>query len=163
MNAPVRVVRAGQHGIKMPIRAYRAARKVGVPYWVACAFLMQETSGGMNVFGHDPGNYSGAGVVTKRKYLDYKRRRQAGYGMQGVGPMQLTWYTFQDRADELGGCWRPSINIRVGLEIVKQHYQASGSWVEAARRYNGSGAAANVYAASMAARFAYWRDVLAGD
>ena len=69
------------------------------------------------MFGHDPGIFHGAGEVTKRKYLHYKQLRgsHGQGGMQGVGPAQLTYYTIQDRADKLGGCWRPGINIAVGL------------------------------------------------
>lgn len=157
-EAQIQVART--HGIIIPTIAARASEKADVPYYVTCAFLMQESDGGQNVFGHDPTIFAGAGPVTKLKYLAYRRQR-AESGMQGVGPMQLTWWEFQDRADTLGGCWKPDINVLVGLQIVRAHHVATGSWVEAARRYNGSGAAADAYAAQMAERFATWQEVLA--
>jgi len=80
---------AKSHGIKIPFRAYRAAKRAGIPFYVACAFLVQESNGGENVFGHDPGNFSGAGTVTRAKYFRYKQLRAEGHGMQGVGPCQL--------------------------------------------------------------------------
>jgi hypothetical protein len=153
---------ARRNGIKMPVRALRASKIEKAPYWVTCAFLMQESGGGENVFGHDPGNFSGAGKVTKAKYLDYKRRRQSGAGMQGVGPMQLTWYSFQDMADDLGGCWRPYINVRVGLQILKSYRGTGMSWKDSARRYNGSGPAADAYANQMEVRFAHWQRITGG-
>lgn len=55
---------------------------------------------------------------TEANYREYVRNRTQ-CGMQGVGPTQLTYYTFQDRADQLGGCWRPEINIRVGFESLQ--------------------------------------------
>lgn len=150
---------ARRHGIKMPVRAYVASRKTGVPFYVTCAFLMQESSGGMNVFGSDPSIFKGAGAVTKEKYREYKRQRIASGNkkMQGVGPMQLTWHTFQDEADRMGGCWRPLTNMVVGLQIVKRFRNFSdGTWESAARRYNGSGPAADAYARQMSERFRHW-------
>lgn len=159
-TAATLIARARQHGIHIPVRAYRASRKAGVPFYVTCAFLMQESAGGLNVFGHDPGNFSGAGVVTRDKYLAYKAARRAGKGMQGVGPMQLTWWEFQDRADALGGCWRPYYNVLAGLEVLHGLHQTYGNWGTAAYHYNGSGAAAAAYEREMLSRFSYWQSVL---
>lgn len=125
----------------MPVRAFRAARAADIPYSVACAYLIQETSGGQNIFGHDGGSggwYSGAGKVTKSKYLAYKRGRVAGRGMQGVGPMQLTYWSIQDEADRLGGCWKPYVNMLVGFKLIRQYKDSYGTWREAAVRYNGA-------------------------
>ncbi len=73
--------------------------------------------------------------------------------MQGVGPTQLTWWEFQDRADRLGGCWSTRHNIRVGVEILGGYYRAhKANGVNtrralqlAAQRFNGSGPAALIY------------------
>lgn len=155
------VKRARDHGILIPWRALWASRKVGVPYWVTCAFLMQESGGGENVFGHDPTIFIGAGEVTKDKYLRYKHERDIraphSHQMQGVGPMQLTWYSYQDRADALGGCWKPYYNVLAALEHLRDLHKAHGDWVDAARAYNGSGAAADHYARQMKMRFASWQ------
>lgn len=149
-----RILHARSRGIKMPVRAFLAARKARIPFYVACAFLMQETAGGENVFGHDPGNFSGAGEVTKAKYLAYKRARQAGKGMQGVGPVQLTWWEFQDQADALGGCWKPYCNMVVGFTLIHDYHLETASWHEAAKRFNGS----EEYAKQMDARFKDWKN-----
>lgn len=154
------VLTARRHGIRIPTRAWRASVKAGVPFYVTCALLMQESGGGQNIFGHDPTIFVGAGKVTKTNYLRYKAARKAGGGMQGVGPAQLTWWEFQDRADAAGGCWRPYVNLLTGLQVLAGLCKATGSWVEAARRYNGSGPAADIYAAQMADRFVFWKRVL---
>lgn len=152
-----RIALARRNGIKIPWRALRASRKMGVPFWVTCAFLMQESGGGANVFGHDPTQFAGAGRVTKAKYLRYKALRKTGRGMQGVGPMQLTWYGFQDRADELGGCWRPYPNLLAALEHIRGLWDARKNWRLVARDYNGSGPAAERYADQMVERFQFWQ------
>jgi soluble lytic murein transglycosylase-like protein len=66
--------------------------------------------------------------------------------MQGVGPLQLTWYEFQDRADARGGAWKPYINMDVGFEHLGQLIKSTGDLDQAVARYNGTGAAANDYA-----------------
>lgn len=118
----------------------RVADNVGIPFHVLCAFLEQESYGGKNVFGHDPTIFVGAGRVTKRKYLRYKAERDLyeRKRMQGVGPMQLTWWTFQDEADILGGCWKPYINMTVGAKILKDYWKAYKNWEVVGTKYNGS-------------------------
>ena len=70
--------------------------------------------------------------------------------------MQLTFHTFQDQADELGGCWQPQHNVTQGLRILKGFIEAGKSWHQAAAAYNGSEA----YADQMDARFAHWQQLL---
>ena len=104
----VQRLRAG--GILFPETTIAEARRSGLKLALACALLEKESSGGQNVFGHDPNTiFAGAGDVTKEKYLDYRRRRIAAGNrtMQGVGPCQLTWWELQDEADREGGCWKP--------------------------------------------------------
>ncbi len=153
---------AEENGIVIPARAARAAEDAGIPYAVACAFLEQESAGGQNIFGNDPGNYSGAGAVTEAKYADYKRRRQAGEGMQGVGPMQLTYWSLQDGADALGGCWRPRYNMLYAFRLLAQYHRTHGNWHAAAYQYNGSGDAAAVYADEVTAKITKWAGILHG-
>jgi uncharacterized protein YcbK (DUF882 family) len=156
----LRVKRLRAHGIVNPIWTLQAARKAKLPLYLACAMLEQESGGGRNVFGHDPTIFAGAGFVTKQKYLAYKKSRGSGVfgGMQGVGPMQLTWYGYQDEADRRGGCWKPYVNMWVGFEhaanLIRQKGLAAGL-----AAYNGSGPAATRYAQSVIAKSQHWQKV----
>jgi hypothetical protein len=156
----IRVMR--RNGIVSPVRAFSAARKANLPLPIACAFLEQESAGGQNVFGHDDTIFAGAGKVTRRKYHRYKRLRDAllpdgGRRMQGVGPMQLTWYEFQDRADERGGCHRPTRNMGVGFDLVRAYLDDSdGNLVDAGEKFNG----ARSYGHEVKAKAERWRQRL---
>jgi hypothetical protein len=125
----------------MPVRCLLAARKTGLPLSLGCALLLQESGGGANVFGHDPTIFTGAGTVTKQKYLAYKAQR-GHTKMQGVGPCQLTWWEFQDEADKRGGCWRPLVNMQVAFGHLAALVARSGLH-DGVRAYNGSGPAAS--------------------
>lgn len=147
-------------GIVYPRTTLRIARKVNkrhghMPLSLACAILEQETRGGHNVFGHDDVRSIVGGRVTRARYAYYKARRKQGMGMQGVGPQQITWWATQDLADSMGGCWKPNINIYVGLSLLAQNIRTYGHHSGVAR-YNGSGAAAENYARSVLAREAQW-------
>lgn len=150
------------HGGRYEDIIIREAKRSGLPVALLCA-LVEKESGFSNVFGHDPTIFAGAGTVTKQKYLDYKKRRgpQGKGGMQGVGPCQLTWWTLQDRADRLGGCWMPGPNIRVGAAHLKSLVEAHGL-ADGLRRYNGDGAMAQAYSRDMLRRKAVWDARLAG-
>lgn len=158
--ALLKIARARRAGIRIPVVAFVAARRAGIPYWMACAFLMQESGGGQNVFGHDPTIFVGAGEVTKKKYLQYKAERIRTGKMQGVGPMQLTWWEYQDQADALGGCWRPYYNCLVGFKIIRKYLDSGMSAQQAATRYNGSGPQAEAYGRRMVDRFEEWRNII---
>jgi peptidoglycan hydrolase-like protein with peptidoglycan-binding domain len=154
-------LRAG--GIVHPRITVAEAQRAGLRLPIACAMLEKETGGGHNVFGHDPTIFVGAGKVTKAKYQEYKKRRVASgnRSMQGVGPCQLTWWEFQDEADREGGCWRPEINIRVGFRRLAANIKAHGE-ADGARRYNGTGKAAEAYSADLLRRAKLWEQRLAG-
>jgi hypothetical protein len=158
---------AKAHGASYSLRIVWEARRAGIPISLAFALVEQESSF-RNVWGHDPppnGGTSqlGGNPVSKTAYLAYKKRRgPVGHGgMQGVGPCQLTWYSKQDRADELGGCWVAKHNIRVALEdlaaLVKQYGERRGL-----ARYNGSGIAAERYAQQVLDRQRKWHRILTG-
>lgn len=151
---------AADHGLKNSLRALWEARAVDISPSLALAILEQE-SGGRNVFGHDPTIFVGAGEVTKEKYLRYRAQRRASGNrlMQGVGPMQLTWWEFQDEADRLGGCWVVKYNMRTGYRRLARLIDEHGTW-EGVKRYNGSGAAAEAYKRSVRARYEKWHDRL---
>lgn len=130
-------------GMTGSLRLLMEARAAGLSQSLALGLREQEsgTRGHGNVFGHDAsGNHVGAGTVTKKKYLAYKAKRGATGrgGMQGVGPLQLTFYTFQDEADRLGGCWLPRWNYCVGFRHLAHLIQMSeGSERHALGVYNG--------------------------
>ena len=129
--------RAKRAGARYCYRIVDEADKARIPIALGFALCEQET-GFQNIFGHDPTIFAGAGEVTKKKYLRYKRQRgpTGRGGMQGVGVTQLTYYSFQDRADHLGGCWRIRPQLKVAFELVRSFIQAGGEheiW-----RYNGA-------------------------
>jgi hypothetical protein len=121
--------------------------------------LVEKEGGGHNVFGHDPTSsipdrWKGSRVTTV-KYRYYKARRRLGFGMQGVGPTQLTWFAFQDEADRIGGCHRPYPNLCVGFRHLHQLIAAHGR-EHGAAAYNGTGAAAEAYGRDFVHKQAAW-------
>jgi hypothetical protein len=163
MASPRLIERLRAEGVLRAQAVVEEAKRAGLRLPLACALLEKESGGGRNVFGHDPTIFVGAGEVTRAKYREYKKRR-VGSGntqMQGVGPCQLTWWEFQDAADREGGCWRPEVNMRVGFRhlvaLINQHGEADG-----ARRYNGSGDAAEAYSRDLLAKAKVWDAKLAG-
>jgi hypothetical protein len=146
-------------GIQRANDIIEIANQVGLSLPVAVT-LVQKESNGRNVWGSDGvstgGAYVKGGPVTKQNYEAYRALRKAGkIGMQGVGPTQLTWWEFQDRADAQGGCWDYRTNLRVGFEILKD-LQARYGTREGFRRYNGSGPAAEKYATDAMSKLSGW-------
>ena len=137
-----------------------SSRRAGIPISLGCALVEQE-SGFRNVFGHDLVRRPQirGGKVTRARYARYKLLRRTGFGMQGVGLTQLTWFAFQDEADRLGGCWKPTYQLRVGFRILAalifEHGQSEGI-----ARFNGSGDAADRYSHSVRAKQSRWHDRL---
>ncbi|MGZ4271638.1 MAG: hypothetical protein ACXVSX_20830, partial [Solirubrobacteraceae bacterium] len=163
-DALARAIRAG--GGRFEAVVLREARRAGLPVALACAVLEKET-GFRNVFGHDavrnpvkspPG---GLLAVTEDNYRQYLAHRHRGLGNQGVGPMQLTSPSLQDRADQLGGCWQPGPNIRVGLEFLAGNIRRLGLRAGVVA-YNGSGPAAQRYGDDVLARARRWDARLRG-
>ena len=99
--------------------------------------------------------------VTKEKYLAYRARRgtHGQGGMQGVGPVQLTYFAFQDEADRLGGCWKPLVNMKVGFARLADNVRHNGLR-PGIRAYNGTGEAAERYADSVLKRLERWERIL---
>ncbi len=155
-------------GIDHPAWTVTLARRHGIKISVAAAVLLQESAGGRNVFGHDPYlrptrylNWLKGRRVTATRYRIYRALRRRGHGMQGVGPLQLTWYEFQDRADRAGGAWRPFVNMNVGFEHLGSLIKSHDTLHEAVAAYNGTGRAANDYARQVLARADKLHDRLA--
>jgi hypothetical protein len=131
----------------------------------AAVLLEKESGGGRNLWGHDGvdtgGFYRKGAPVTREAYEAWKPHR-GRLGSQGVGPCQLTWPGFQDRADARGGCWDWRVNVAVGFEILADLIRAHGIR-GGFRRYNGSGPAADRYAVDALARLERWRARLGPD
>lgn len=144
------------------------ATKNSLELAVACTLLEKE-SNARNVFGHDNvdtgGTYVKGAEVTVAAYKAYlvwrdePARRQRGWPsrMQGVGPAQLTWFSYQDMADQRGGCWRWEVNVDVGFGIFANHIKNLGDIWQAAKAYNGKA----VYADDFMPKLAQWRKRLA--
>ncbi len=162
----VKARRLRELGVVNPQWTVEAASNAGLELAIACAFLEQESGGGHNVFGHDKdANHhyifparDGTVAVTEELYKEYKRRRgpTGKGGMQGVGPMQLTFFSFQDRADELGGCWHPRANMQAGFEHAADLIRRNGMNL-GIKSYNGSGSQADRYLQQMLPRIEKWR------
>jgi hypothetical protein len=168
MTSLALALRLRRNGIKIPLRLIAAAARAKCPLADACAMLMMETGGGTNEYGHDPVRNpiksppGGALLVTEKNYLAYRHYRVLGYGMQGVGVAQLTWYSFQDQADAYGGCWKIDAQLRVALEHLTALIRRYGEW-GAFRAYNGTGAAATRYANNAVAQARHFRWVIGGS
>jgi hypothetical protein len=144
-------------GFRHALRIVLEAKGAGLPLSYALASIEMESFRGFNVFGHDPvRNPIKGGVVTKSRYLQYKQYRREGLGMQGVGPMQLTWWATQDHADKLGGCWKVKYNLRVGFRMLASliHHKGVHNGV---RAYNGS----EIYAERWAVKQRHWHNYIA--
>ena len=164
---------ARRNGIRNAAIAIEEGEREGIGPALAIAMLEQESSG-KNVWGHDPTIFVGGwdaknrkfwttdpdrkGYVNEAGYREYKRQRGSGCNgkCQGVGPMQLTWWSTQDMADREGGCWKPRYNIRIGFRILAGLIRDHGVF-GGLRRYNGSGPRAVQYATSVLTRRTKWR------
>jgi hypothetical protein len=104
-----------------------AARRERLPIALACA-LVEYESGFRNVYGHDAvrNPIARGGPVTRENYLRYRAWRDQGLGSQRVGCTQLAWTAHQERADELGGCWRVENQLRVGFSVLAGHIRRYG-------------------------------------
>ena len=153
-----------RHGTQRAAEVVELAAAAGLELAAAATLLEKESSGGHNVWGHDGvddgGNYVKGAQVTKEAYEKYKHDRDR-LGAQGVGPTQLTFPGFQDRADDRGGCFDWRVNCSVGFEILAGHIRANGIR-DGFRAYNGSGAAAERYADDAMSKLAAWRSRLGG-
>ncbi|SHG23428.1 hypothetical protein [Streptoalloteichus hindustanus] len=140
--------------------AVAEAKRAQLSLAVGCVMLMKESGGGRNVYGHDKVRCGPVGgSVTEENYRDYLRNRSR-CGAQGVGPAQLTYPGIQDRADQLGGCWRPDINIRVGFEILADYVRTSGVR-DAFSRYNTGKPGDTPYARDAMSKLPHWERIVA--
>ena len=141
-----RVGRAAAWGIMPAETAMRVAIWAGMPFYLLCAYLKQETGDGTMKIGSDRTwmrgvilDNVGITLVDEQLFLIYRCQR-ADLGMQGMGSMQLTHFTIQDRADQLGGCWDIVANIATGAEWIAILLDQGLTLDEVAKRYNGGDA-----------------------
>lgn len=163
MTTTEEALRAG--GLGLVPELIVAADWEGLALPVAATAIQCE-SWGRNVWGHDgvstAGLYVKGGPVTQANYLAYRAAMKAGrIGRQGCGPAQCTSAEFQDRADELGGCWDPVANMRSGFRGLKQRIDRYGLR-DGFRRYNGAGPNAETYAVKAIAAYQVWQARLTG-
>jgi hypothetical protein len=148
------------NGIQRAPEVVELAAVAGLELAAAATLLEKESGGGLNVFGHDNvetgGFYVKGGEVTEEAYEKYKAHR-AQLGAQGVGPTQLTWPAFQDRADALGGCFQWDVNASVGFGILAGYIRSKGVH-DGFLAYNG----AEAYATDAVEKLAVWRSRLGG-
>lgn len=152
--------RARKAGAKHSLRIIWEARRARIPHSLGFALVEQE-SDFENVFGNDyvSSTQVRGGKVTEQAYKVYRAKRQMGLGMQGVGLTQLTWFTYQDAADKLGGAWIPRNQLRIGFKVLSDLIQQRGL-KNGLALYNGKGPAARRYADEVMAKQTRWRKVL---
>lgn len=168
-----RAVVIQRHGVLIPNLCVLACEEAGLSLALGASILLQETGGGRNEWGHDPTIFVGGfdakhhhpygPTVTEegyRAYLEQRGPRGAG-GMQGVGVLQATYYSIQDRVDALGGCWIVEHQLRVGFGDLAAAVGREGTRA-AVTAYNGSGAAAVAYANKVLARMQAIQKALGG-
>jgi hypothetical protein len=152
-------VRARRAGARYALRIVREARRSGVDPALALA-LVERESDFRNVFGNDlvTSPQARGGRVTRGRYRLYRDLRERGYGAQGIGLTQLTWPSFQDAADGIGGCWKPRCQLRVGFDVLAEHIRTRGERAGLAA-YTG-GARADRYAAQVLDGALRWGRIL---
>jgi tellurite resistance protein len=158
-----------RHGGRYAKEIIAASRRTGAPVALLCAIAYHETNF-RNIYGRDRGRRPNpvrspdppkALVVTRENYRRYLKARNSGFDANGVGVMQLTSHSYQDRADKLGGCWRPDVNILVGAEVILEKIRIQGgSLRQGIRAYNGEGEAAEKYADNVLHTMRLWEQRL---
>ncbi len=127
-----------------------------------CLAMLENESGGRNIFGGEgtacPEEWYEQ-EVTEPRYVVYRERRDKGFSPNGVGPTQITDPGLQIDAQELGGCWRPRLNMDVGFGFLHQLMVEHGSQ-GGFEAYNGSGPAAVAYAERAMQWTTIWHDRL---
>jgi hypothetical protein len=144
------------------------AERAGLDLALACALVEQE-SDGRNIFGCDhPGP-----VRDRPPYCNHEVTKErvkkliASQFMNGVGLTQLTWFTFVDDAEDLGGVHIPRNQCRVGFQLLKV-LVGKYPYLEALGAYNGGergrdSGVAREYAADLAKRHSSWETLLSSN
>ena len=149
------------HGILRAPEVVELAAVAKLDLACAATLLAKESGGGRNIWGSDPvptgHSYDKGSPVVRGDYLAYLGAIARGAaGRQGCGPTQLTAKIYQDQADRAGGCWDWRANCLTGFRILRDLIRRYGEH-NGFRAYNGSGAAADRYAADAMAGLSQWR------
>lgn len=138
---PKRIKIATQHGIANAEVAAEVCREVGLPFFVACALLEQESMG-RNVYGHDAGGAM-SGFPDPVNFGNWRVFRwlviDKGQTSNGVGPCQLTYKGFFLDMEKQGlKPWRVRDNMLYGFRLLKGYHDKNGNWILSGQAYNGS-------------------------
>lgn len=132
------------------------------------AALVEQESGGYNIFGADYGDVGDRPPfyrqpVTQARVQALRTGGSYRHGMNGVGLTQLTWWEFVEKAEKLGGAHLSAIQCRVGFtDLVSMLDHEGFGYLEALGAYNaGRGnyqiGIDNGYAGSVAAKHRVWK------
>ena len=164
--SPTRIQIAKEAGLQNVDTIALTCREARVPFPVACA-LFQKESGGRNVYGNDRGGtLSGYPYeVTVDNYRVFRWLVVTnGHVSNGVGPVQITYAGalkngrrdggfFKQMEDQDLKPWDVHDNMLFGLQLLRRHYLATGSWRAAGERYNGAAA----YGEDLLKRISEWQ------
>jgi hypothetical protein len=137
------------------------AERAGLDLALACALVEQE-SGGRNIFGCDLGPVRDRPPYCHHEVTQERVKKLIASPpmMNGVGLTQLTWFTFVEDAEDLGGAHIPRNQCRVGFQLLKK-YRDKYPYLEALGAYNAGEAnrrsVLNTYAAQLAEVHNKWR------
>lgn len=135
------------------------ADAAGLPLALACALVEQE-SGGRNIFGCDHGDVGDRPPYCRQPCTEARvDALRASPHMNGVGLTQLTWWTFVEEAESMGGAHLPKFQCRVGFRLLKG-YLDRYPYLEALGAYNAGEAnrrsVLGTYAAQVAEKREAW-------
>lgn len=142
-------------GVKQPYVVIDEAKRADILIASALAMLEMETGiPQRNIFGcdHGEGRAFCHEEVTKDRVAQLRR---SGFA-NGVGWTQLTYPPFVAQADKEGGAHIPRFQMRVGFSVLRDNFDRLGSIREMYRAYNGTGSAAEAYAAKAASLRSKW-------
>jgi hypothetical protein len=136
------------------------AQSSGLDLALACALVEQE-SGGRNIFGCDHGFIGDRPPYCHQQITkDRTKKLMDSRFMNGVGLTQLTWFTFVEEAEQLGGAHIPRNQCRVGFQLLKK-YREKYPYLEALGAYNAGEenrrSVLTTYAAQLAERHTKWK------
>jgi hypothetical protein len=138
-----------REGFVRPLLTVAALRKANIKPQTAAALLSKETGNGSNIFGCDHGPCGDAPPYCRQNVTERRAKRLRGSRLRnGVGPTQLTFEGYVDRARRAGGEWKPYVNMATGFGIFRELFEAEGDSIwAAAKRYNGRAEYANEFVA----------------
>jgi hypothetical protein len=134
-----------REGFLRPLLTVAALRQGNIKPQTAAALLSKETGNGSNIFGADHGPCGDAPPYCRQNVTERraKRLRESEFS-NGVGPTQLTFKGYVDRARRAGGEWKPYVNMAAGFTIFRELFDSERNSIwGAAKRYNGRAEYAN--------------------